>query len=254
MGVLKWAVQALAGIVGLVMTAVGIKDKVQAQPQGPELFGYALWIWGIGIVIAVLVLVIGQLWWALWKCQQKQPRVRVVAPYPGREIRLDVHTYGADAVYSAVADVQMKIKGAGKSTVSMPVLRNFTLPWLEHGEANFPINRDDVKHLRLCEYVRDTTDGTRHSMAFFRYTADEVEQIEFATMHGEQPTAVVDVNIRITARPHLKGRREWDFKLNYIQPYPTGLGLIEKPRVRLWDRLPWRSASASLSETDSNGE
>ena len=149
MGVLKWAVQALAGIVGLAMTAVGIKDKVQAQPQGLELFGYALWMWGI--VIAVLVLVMCQLWWALWKSQQKQPLVRVVAPYPGSEIRLDLHTYDADAVYSAVADVQMKIKGAGKSTVSMPVLRNFTLPWLEHGEANFPINRDDVKHLRLCE-------------------------------------------------------------------------------------------------------
>lgn len=128
---------------------------------------------------------------------------------------------------------------------------------MEHGEANFPINRDDVKQLRLCEHRVEVVsiDGRQlHSVAFCKFTVEGIERIEFAHAPEGELDFKVDVTVRITAKPPPKGRHEWDFELSYVQPHPTGLVLIEKPQVGLWARLPWRSGPASRSGTDNSEE
>ena len=230
------AVQVLAFIGGFVLMVISVYDELQVEPRGLALVGYALWMWGVGVFFLGSLLIIGQLLLLLRRHERLRPSVRVVSPYPGREIRLDVHTYHADAVYSAVAHVQMETNG--KAILSTPELNAFTLPWVEHSEAGFHINQGDVKQLRLSEHTRDTTIND-HSMTFFRYTSEKIERTEFANVHETQAAnMVVDVTVWITSRPDLKGRRRWDFKLRYIQPYPRGLVLIPSPTTpKPWEKL-----------------
>lgn len=200
----------------------GWYDYQQAltMPYGP--FELSILLWGIIIAGIGSFLIIGQMWFKIWKLESPKTAIDVkFKTQVGREITLIVRNKGSiPAVFSA--DITCSIIPGKHQLTKILQLIDASMVWESSGTDTETINAGRSKVLKVCYLKSEDRNETKiYTVNFYKRELSKSEIIPCAEYaEGNLPAPVVQMNITFGANLPIRGKSERKYEIAYALPAP----------------------------------
>jgi len=187
------------------------------KTDGP--FGWSILVWGVIVAILGSALLIGQLWYKIWKLENPKVEVEIYPNRPtSKNITLVIHNKSeVTANFSAVMTCTVDPEYPG-AILLVTGLQNVSMCWESSGTANEFINRDGKKLLKLCSKQEGNTgEEVLHYTEFYKIESGQIKTVECAHWTETSRVPKINIDIQLDSDREIKGRNLWQFQIYYME-------------------------------------